>query len=101
MDDPLWYSKINILDRQTEDGTWVPNEWVDANGRTSIILNDKDALKIIHEDGVPTSPMLVHAEGPGILFGTEDAFDIREPGGEDGCVVGSAVVGYAHVGYHF
>lgn len=63
MDEPFWYSKVNLLGKRlTNNGT--PTEfwsdvWTDANGNENVdIYTDKDALKIIKEDGIPVSTML-------------------------------------------
>ena len=92
-DDPFWYSKANILDNKN-GSTYDTGRWLDANNRLSVIVRTPDALKIIHEDMVPTSSMLYTDENfPTILLGTESVlgFDLSyEPTGPR--------VGYARVG---
>lgn len=46
MDDPHWYSITNLL-----EGTL-------GNWNSTIITNDRDALKVIEEDGIPTAASL-------------------------------------------
>lgn len=62
-DEPYWSSISNILAKKN-DNQWVDN-WVDANGNNVNIYNDKDALKIIAEDGIPIRDMI----DPNILIG--------------------------------
>lgn len=67
MDDPYWYSKVNLLGRAAnstelteaglEDGVWM-DVWQSANAQEVDVYSDKDALKIIKEDLVPTAGML-------------------------------------------
>lgn len=56
MDDPFWYSLHSFLSYEhTVDGTTFlsPGQTIDANGEVVHIFDDKDALKMILEDGVP------------------------------------------------
>lgn len=55
MDEPFWHSIINVLGKPNEN---QQGYWIDANGENSYILNDKDALKVVMEDGVPVTDML-------------------------------------------
>ena len=67
MDEPFWYSKINIFGRKGNDGVYY-DTWTDANGRIVNVLDEaanKDALKIIVEDGIPFSGMLASS----MIFG--------------------------------
>lgn len=67
MDEPYWYSKVNLLGRAAnstelteaglEDGVWM-DVWQSANAQEVDVYSDKDALKIIKEDLVPTAGML-------------------------------------------
>ena len=60
MDEPYWYSKINIFGYKGNDGIYY-DTWTDANGNLINVLDEsvnKDALKIILEDGIPVSSML-------------------------------------------
>lgn len=74
MDDPFWHSRVNILDELKADGTYNSNRWRDANSQEVLVLEDKDALKIITEDGVPTSTMLKSDNK--VFFGTEPPVNI-------------------------
>lgn len=68
MDEPFWYSKINIFGRKGNDGVYY-DTWTDANGKTISIFDEaanKDALKIIIEDGIPFSGMLASS----MIFGS-------------------------------
>lgn len=87
MDEPYWYSISHILARKS--GDTLEDTWIDANGQIVNIYSDKDALKIIAEDGVPARDML----NASILIG-DDLFsktdytlvgEVNEGGhGEDG-----------------
>lgn len=56
MDDPFWYSLTNVLDKQNDEGE-CDGKWIDATGQRKFILEDKDAIKVILEDGVPCAVM--------------------------------------------
>ena len=56
MDDPFWYSKLSLLIRKDEENEEWVKEWKDANGNNVSVLDSKDALKIIYEDGIPILP---------------------------------------------
>ena len=60
MDEPHWYSKINIFGHQTseEEGGLYRDDWIDANGIAHSVYDDPDAIKICYEDGIPISSML-------------------------------------------
>lgn len=53
MDEPFWYAKQNILGIQKELQGYFEESWIDANGRTTYVRNNPDALKIIYEDHIP------------------------------------------------
>lgn len=53
MDDPFWYAKQNILGIQDANGNYESEDWVDANGIQTSILESEDAIKIIYEDHIP------------------------------------------------
>ena len=62
MDEPFWYAKVNVLGEKVHNeelniDEWVAN-WVDANDNRTIAYNDKDVLRIIYEDRIPTMVML-------------------------------------------
>lgn len=72
MDEPFWHSIINVLGKS--EGSLKQGYWIDANGKSSYILDDKDALKVIMEDNVPTVDMLYKLNGPtnqNFLFGQD------------------------------
>lgn len=59
MDEPFWYSKVNVFGEHKDNNgvsTWT-DIWEDVNGEVKSVYEDKDALKIILEDGIPTSEM--------------------------------------------
>ena len=58
MDDPFWYSKINVFG-ELDESTGVYNEtWTDANGNTVNVADDPDAIKVVLEDGIPFLDMI-------------------------------------------
>lgn len=57
MDNPFWYSKINIFGYGDSRGVYH-DVWTDANGDTVSIYKDPDAIKIALEDNIPISSML-------------------------------------------
>lgn len=57
MDDPHWYSKINIFGYPDINGIYQ-DKWTDANGNEVSVYDDPDAIKIAYEDGIPFSSML-------------------------------------------
>lgn len=59
MDEPYWYSIKNILGEQIEVNGQLTYEdtWRDANDQLVSIFQSKDALKILHEDGIPLGSM--------------------------------------------
>lgn len=64
VDEPHWYSKLNIFGKK-ENGTYV-DTWYDVvEQRQRSVLEIPDALKIIHEDGIPLSSMIIST----MLFG--------------------------------
>lgn len=79
MDEPFWHSKVNILD-ELYGAEYRAGKWIDANGNEVQILDDKDALKIIKEDGVPFSYMFDNGGDASdletILVGTEKAIAV-------------------------
>lgn len=64
MDDPFWYSIYNVLPSYGQDGAedWFRTLGVDGSDSQSAaansLLSNKDYLKIILEDGVPTREMI-------------------------------------------
>lgn len=64
MDDPFWYSINNVFGEYVErpDGSGEYRDtWIDANGKTINVFdpeNNKDAIKIMLEDGIPLSSMI-------------------------------------------
>ena len=61
MDEPFWYAKENIFGYFDETNQIYVDEWTDANGN-KINIHDssknKDAVKIMLEDGIPFSSMI-------------------------------------------
>lgn len=107
MDDPFWYSLVNVLDRETTKADGSPsydtNQWVDANGDSKNVFQTPDAIKIIHEDGVPVGMMLqdvstevseISTESA-ILMGATHIMAFDTSNNENGSRVGSAKVGSA------
>ena len=102
MDDPFWYSKINLLVRENEQGQWV-KEWREAHGNNvevinNEIINNKDALKIIYEDGIPTLPVIDDLFFNNKIFLGNGLFFQRV---DDMAVVGYAIVGSAIVSHNY
>lgn len=63
MDEPHWYSVINIFGHQDSigDGGMYRDTWTDANGEERSVYDDPDAIKIAYEDGIPISGMLQYS----------------------------------------
>lgn len=96
MDEPFWHSKINLLVRQNEQNDWV-NEWVDANGESVRVIDNKDALKIIYEDGIPTLPIMDELFFNNKIFLGNNLF-FQKMGYN--ALVGYAIVGSARLDYY-
>ena len=77
LDKPFWHSVTNILARQ-QNGTWV-DKWIGANGDLVSIFEDKDALKVIAEDGVPARDMIGVGISTGSGITTDSAYTIVGP----------------------
>ena len=61
MDQPFWYAKVNLLGKFNKNNSGQDmyyDQWTDANGKTDFVFNNKDALKIIYEDGIPIGDMI-------------------------------------------
>lgn len=58
MDEPYWYSLKNILGVVNSTDNRYDEKWADANNDTVWILESKDALKILYEDGIPINSMI-------------------------------------------
>lgn len=58
MEEPYWYSKINIFGYQNKDTGVYHDVWIDANGKEVSIFNDPDAIKIALEDNIPIAGMI-------------------------------------------
>lgn len=58
MDEPFWHSRANILCYEKPNGEIDYDRWLDANDTPVYILEDKDAIKVITEDGIPANAML-------------------------------------------
>ena len=98
-DEPFWYSKVNILDHQNDDGTFMSGYWMNANGQPELIINSKDALKIITEDHIPMSSMLSSNNNTIVLFGNETVLDIDLSYEPTGPRIGYAKIGSAIIPY--
>ena len=74
MDDPFWYSLHSFLSYEhTVDGTTFlsPSQTIDANGEVVHIFDDKDALKMILEDGIPIADTwLINKDATEKWYGT-------------------------------
>ena len=68
MDEPFWYSKVNIFGN-VQNGTYIDSwEGVEIfNGSSTVQDELKDVLKMIYEDGIPVSSMISEP----MLFGNE------------------------------
>lgn len=72
MDEPFWYSKVNLFGNpDNESSRWV-DVWSNASGETVDIFEDKDALKVVKEDGVPLLSMITN----NILIGDDNFIDL-------------------------
>lgn len=58
MDDPHWYSIKNILYYEDDEGNIDYDTWEDSNGNQVSVYDNKDAIKIMIEDGVPNVSMI-------------------------------------------
>ena len=81
MDEPFWYSVVNIFGFKGTDGIYH-DEWVDANGNTINVLDEKfnkDVIKIVLEDGIPISSMISASMilGNNIYANLDDDYDGR------------------------
>lgn len=76
MDSPFWYSKTNLLAKVSASNSSILNDyWIDANNREiTVIHSNKDALRIVKEDRIPTADMIPPRDT--ILFGDEILADI-------------------------
>ena len=109
MDDPFWYSIGNIVNPEGEnyaDGEWRTIEDVNTGSQYDDIIRGEmvhclaidnyDAWRIIHEDGVPTVDMIP----PDALmsFGTKEPLHVDMSKSQYGSLVGYAVVGEVEEG---
>ena len=96
MDDPFWYSKLSLLIRKDEENEEWVKEWKDANGNNVSVLDSKDALKIIYEDGIPILPSTDNLFFTSkILLGNNLFFELKD----NNAIVGIAIVGVSRLGY--
>lgn len=61
MDEPFWYAIENIFGHWDETEQIYKDTWIDANGNEINVLDEKrnkDAVKIMLEDGIPFSSMI-------------------------------------------
>lgn len=68
MDDPFWYSKINLFKKVDDE-----EKWEDAFYCDNLVLDTKDILKIVQEDNIPLQTMVTQEQEAHFLFGTESA----------------------------
>lgn len=62
MDEPFWYSKVNIFGYLDTNTGIYHDEWTDANGnKHRNIFEDPDAIKIALEDNIPIGSMIQSA----------------------------------------
>ena len=106
MDDPFWYSLSNMLSYKEPmeyDGTTLFEQykWYDVNNEPIRVIDDKDALKIILEDYVPTRVMMDYPNGTTVpmLFGYEDAIYTDLTTNTSGSLVDYATVEFGRVPY--
>ena len=60
MDDPHWYGKINIFGRRDEMGIYRDTWFDPVTQQYQSALSLPDAIKIIHEDGIPLGSMILN-----------------------------------------
>ena len=59
MDDPYWYSKINVFGHLDQSTGEYLDEWTDANSNQKrSIFEDPDAIKVALEDNIPIGSMI-------------------------------------------
>lgn len=58
MDEPFWHSTSNIMCYIEEDDDVDYDKWLNANNVATYALEDKDAIKVLLEDGVPINSMI-------------------------------------------
>lgn len=59
MEEPYWYSKINIFGRYDKETGVYHDVWVDANDNKEVnIFDDPDAIKVALEDNIPIAGMI-------------------------------------------
>ena len=74
MEEPYWYSKINIFGHLDELTGVYHDIWIDANGEEQNIFNDPDAIKIALEDNIPIGSMIQDS----MLLGNNTFADANE-----------------------
>ena len=58
MEEPYWYSKINIFGKYDEKTGAYRDIWIDANNKEVDIFKSPDAIKIALEDNIPIASMI-------------------------------------------
>lgn len=84
--DDLFWKARNIffgIENPEGSGIWEEN-WQDANGNTVNIFEDKDAIKVMMEDRIPTLSMLPRNLLLGNNYGVDDRFSIVGAAGISG-----------------
>ena len=77
MEEPYWYSKINIFGYLDSETGVYRDVWIDANGIEQNIFNDPDAIKIALEDNIPIGSMIQDS----MLLGNNTFADANEVSG--------------------
>lgn len=102
MDDPFWYSKMNVLVAPSGTDSFVSDsKWIDANGQEVEVTSDKDALKIVAEDHIPVLNQTLSDDGSDpISIGNATYVAYKEKTAQ-GSYVGSAAIDSGHIAYVF
>ena len=91
-DEPNWYSKLNYMPSYIDKNTLERLEEDSSNSNKVTTLNNKDALKIMLEDGIPHQSLLM-GELNGATFFLGGNYLVTER-----ALVGVAKVGQTHLG---
>ena len=77
MEEPYWYSKINIFGYLDSETGIYHDVWIDANGVEQNIFDNPDAIKIALEDNIPIGSMIQDS----MLLGNNTFADATETSG--------------------
>lgn len=61
MEEPYWYSKINIFGYLDETTGVYHDVWINANNQQQSIFDDPDAIKVALEDNIPIANMILES----------------------------------------